>query len=108
LISGRFGISATISSAVVLTVAGVSTVAGAAGSRTVIADWDNARRADNYRLCAALKTDGTVVANEITQDSQFSLVLAALASGTVVILTVTARNAAGESPASDPVEIAVP
>jgi hypothetical protein len=90
------------------TPANLTAVAGAAGSRTVIADWDNARRADNYRLCAALKTDGTVVANEITQDSQFSLVLAALASGTVVILTVTARNAAGESPASDPVEIAVP
>jgi hypothetical protein len=87
------------------TPANLTAVAGAAGSRTVIADWDNGRRADNYRLSAVLKSDGTVVANEITQDSQFSLTLAA---GTVVVLTTTARNAAGESPASDPVEIAVP
>ena len=46
--------------------------------------------------------------SEITPECQFSLVLAALAASTVVVLTVTARNAAGESPASDPVEIAVP
>jgi hypothetical protein len=48
------------------------------------------------------------VANELTQDSQLSLTLAALATGTVVVLTVTARNAAGESPAGNAMEIAVP
>ena len=88
--------------------ANLTAVAGAAGSKTVIADWDNARRADNYRLTATLKSDGSTVASEITADSQFSLTLAAVASGTVVVLTITARNAAGESQPSDPVEIAVP
>jgi hypothetical protein len=88
--------------------ANLTAVAGAAGSKTVIADWDNVRRADNYRLSAVLKSDGSAVASEITSESQFSLVLAALASGTVVVLTVTARNAAGESQPSDPVKIAVP
>ena len=46
-----------------------------------------------------LKSDGSTVASEITADSQFSLTLTALASGTVVVLTVTARNAAGAVPA---------
>ena len=90
------------------TPANLTAVAGAPGSKTVISDWDNARRADNYRLTATLKSDGSTVADEITADSQFSLTLAALAAGTVVVLTVTARNTAGESPASGPVEIAVP
>lgn len=88
--------------------ANLTAVAGAAGSKTVIADWDNARRADNYRLSAVLKSDGSAVASEITPECQFSLTLSALSAGTVVVLTVTARNAAGESPASDPVDIAVP
>jgi hypothetical protein len=48
------------------------------------------------------------VANEIVQDSQFSLTLTPVAAGTVVVLTVTGRNSAGESPAGDPVEIVVP
>jgi hypothetical protein len=48
------------------------------------------------------------LANGIAQDSQFSLTLAQVAAGAVVVLTVTARNAAGESPAGDAVEIAVP
>ena len=90
------------------TPANLTAVAGVPGSKTVIADWDNARRADNYRLCAALKSDGSTVANEIPADSQFSLTLAALASGTVVVLTVTARDAAGESQPGNAVEIAVP
>jgi hypothetical protein len=54
------------------------------------------------------KADGAEVANEIAQDSQFSLTLTSVAAGAVVVLTVSARNSAGESPAGDPVEIAVP
>jgi hypothetical protein len=74
----------------------------------VNADWDDARRGDSYRLRAVTKADNKEVANEIVQDSQCSLTLSKVAAGAIVILTVTARNAAGESPASDPVEIAVP
>jgi len=88
--------------------ANLTVVPGAPGSKMLINDWDNSRRADAYRLCAALKTDGTEEANEITSETQFTLTLSALASGTIVVLTVTARNDTGESGPSDPVEIAVP
>ena len=90
------------------TPANLTVVAGAASTKTVIADWDDARRAESYRLRAVTKADGKEVANEIAQDSQFSLTLTNIAAGTVVVLTVTARNSAGESPAGDAVEIAVP
>ena len=81
--------------------------AGAAGTKTVIAHWDDARRADSYRFRAVTKADGKEIANEIVSDSQISLALNA-AAGTVVVLTVTGRNSAGESPASDAVEFTVP
>jgi hypothetical protein len=90
------------------TPANLTAVPGVPGSKTLIADWDDARRADSYRLRAVTKADGTEVANEIVQDSQFSLTLTPVAAGTVVVLTVTGRNSAGESPAGDPVEIVVP
>jgi hypothetical protein len=88
--------------------ANLTAVAGAAGTKIVIADWDDARRADSYRFRAVTKTDGKEVANEIVSDSQISLVLAKAAAGAVVVLTVTGRNGAGESPASEPVEFTVP
>jgi hypothetical protein len=88
--------------------ANLTAVAGAAGSKTVIGDWDDARRADSYRFRAVTKADNKEVANEIVQDSQISLALTKAAAGAVVLLTVTGRNAAGESPASDPVEFTVP
>jgi hypothetical protein len=90
------------------TPANLTAVAGAPGSKTLIADWDDARRADSYRLLAVTKADGKEVANELMTDSQFSLTLAKVASGAVVVLTVTGRNSAGESPESEPVEIQVP
>ncbi len=73
----------------------------APGSKTLIADWDDSR-------CAVTKADGKEMTNEIAQDSQFSPTLDKVATGAVVMLTVTARNSAGESPASNAVEIAVP
>ncbi len=86
----------------------LTVVPGATGSKTLIADWDDARRADSYRLRAVLKTNGNEVLNEIMSDSQFSLTLTDVASGALVVISVTARNATGESPASNAVEIAVP
>ena len=88
--------------------ANLTAVAGVAGSKVVIADWDDARRADSYRFRAVNKADGKELANEIVSDSQISFVLAKAAVGAVVVLTVTGRNAAGESPASDAVEFIVP
>jgi hypothetical protein len=88
--------------------ANLTAVAGAAGSKTVIAHWDDARRADSYRFRAVTKADGKEVANEIISDSQISFVLAKAAAGAVVVLTVTGRNSAGESLAGNAVEIAVP
>ena len=90
------------------TPANLVATAGAAGSKTVIADWDDARRADSYRFRAVTKADNKEVANEIVSDSQISFVLAKAAAGAVVVLTVTGRNSAGESPASDSVEFTVP
>ena len=89
------------------TPANLVATAGAAGSKTVIADWDDARRADSYRFRVVVKADNKEVANEIVSDSQLSLDLTSLAIGTLVVLTVRGRNAAGESPASDPVEFVV-
>lgn len=86
----------------------LTVVAGAPGSKTFISDWDDARRADTYRLCAVLKAAGTEVANEIVKETQCSLTLDTLAAGTALVLTVTARNDTGESGPSNPVEIAVP
>lgn len=82
--------------------------AGVAGTKTVIADWDDARRADSYRFRAVNKADNKEIANEIVSDSQITLALTKAAVGAVVVLTVTGRNAAGESPASEPVEFTVP
>jgi hypothetical protein len=88
------------------TPANLVATAGAAGSKTVIADWDDARRADSYRFRAVNKANGNEIANEIVSDSQISSTLNA-AAGTIVVLTVTGRNSAGESPASEPVEFTV-
>ena len=83
-------------------------MAGVPGSQTVIADWDDARRGDNYRLRIVFKSEGKEVANMIVQDSQTSVVLSNVATGTIVVVNVTARNATGESAASNSVEIALP
>lgn len=70
---------------------------GGPGSRTLLGDWDDARRADKYRLRAVVKATGVQVFNEIVQDSDGILTLPALAVGTELEITVTGRNAVGES-----------
>lgn len=69
----------------------------APGSRTLLCDWDDARRADNYRLRAVLKAGGQQVFSEIVTDSQGIITLPAQPAGTELEITVTARNAVGES-----------
>jgi hypothetical protein len=70
---------------------------GAPGSRTLRVNWDDAHRADNYRLKAKVKATGAQVFNEIVADSQGIIILPDLAAGTELDITVTARNATGES-----------
>ena len=81
----------------------LTAIPGAPGMLYV--DWDDARRADTYRLRAA-DPAGKVLAEATPQDSEATLT--GLPSGLTVTLTVTARNATGESPASEALTVAVP
>ena len=79
---------------------------GAAGSHTLFEHRDNSRRADGYRFTVTNAADGTVISQRLTQDAEATF--DDLTSGTKVNLTVTARNATGESQPSAPVTIVVP
>jgi len=70
---------------------------GAPGSRTLLCDWDDARRADKYRLTAKVKATGTQVFSELVADSQGIITLPAQPAGTELDITVTGHNAVGES-----------
>jgi len=70
---------------------------GAPGSRTLLCDWDDARRADNYRLRAKVKSTGAQVFSELVADSQGIITLPAQPAGTELDITVTGHNAVGES-----------
>ena len=81
---------------------------GAPGSRTLLCDWDDARRADKYRLRAKLKASGVQVFNELVADSQGVIQLPAQPAGTELEITVTGHNATGESAPTAPVTGALP
>ncbi len=70
---------------------------GAPGSHTLLADWDDSRRSTNYRLRAVVKATRVQVFNEIVHDSQGIIHLPAQPAGTELEITVTGRNAVGES-----------
>ena len=78
---------------------------GADGSYILIVDWDDARRADGYRV-RVTSAAGTLMSEHLTQDS--GITLTGLGSGTAVNIIVTARNAAGESQPTAPVSATVP
>lgn len=77
--------------------------AGAPGSGMVFADWDDARRADGYRV-RAVDGEGKMLAEILAQDSE--AMLTGLPSG--VAVTVSARNGTGESKMGEGVGIVVP
>ena len=81
---------------------------GAPGSHTLLADWDNSRRSDNYRLRAVVKTTHVQVFNEIVHDSQGVIHLPAQPAGTELEITVTGRNAVGESSPTEAVTGVLP
>jgi hypothetical protein len=80
----------------------------AAGSKTLVAVCEQARRATSYRFRAINTTDNQEVANHIVEATQTALTLTNLAAGTPVAITVSARNAKGESRPSAPVTATVP
>jgi len=81
---------------------------GAPGSRTLLCDWDDARRADNYRLRAKVKATGAQVFSELVADSQGIITLPAQPAGTELDITVTGHNATGESQPTAAVTGALP
>ncbi len=81
---------------------------GASGSRTLRAAWDDTRRADNCRLRAKVKATGVQVFNEIVQNSDGILAFPAQLAEIELKITVTGRNAVGESPATGAVTAALP
>jgi len=62
----------------------------------LFADWDDARRAERYRVTAQLPGQPPLYTNSSVLDSE--LTLPGLPSGATLLITVTALNPAGESP----------
>lgn len=83
----------------------LTATAGAAGSGSLFLDCDTARRASGYRF-RVIKADGTIIAEELTQDSE--VMITNLPTGGTVNVTVSARNSAGESKACNPIPAVVP
>ena len=81
---------------------------GAPGSKVFIVTCDAARRAASYRFCATDQATGQEVANILSAESQHTLALPALAAGAAVAITLTARNAKGESQPTEPIIATVP
>jgi hypothetical protein len=79
---------------------------GSAGSRSVFAHCDDARRAEGYRFVVTNKANGAVVVTQLTQDPQMTF--ENLTSGITVAVAVSARNETGESAMSQPVTAVVP
>ena len=73
----------------------LTVAAGAAGSQTLFAHCDDARRADGYRFTVLDAVDNSQLAELLTQDAEATF--DNLPSGKNVKLIATARNAAGES-----------
>ena len=79
---------------------------GAAGSSSLFLNWDDARRATGYRARVTNVAGGAELANVLTQDSE--VVIPNLPIGANVNITVSARNATGESQPSAAVSAIVP
>lgn len=81
--------------------------AGAVGSRMVFADWDDARRAESYRVTVTNAADGAKITETIVMASEAAL--QDLPAGATVKVAVSSRNASGgESRTCEPMSIAAP
>ena len=81
---------------------------GAAGSKMLIADWDDGRRDDSYRASVLNHETGKVIASVIVTESDATFTLPDLAQGTLVDIILTGRNNKGETQPTDPITAAVP
>ncbi|HTX22685.1 MAG TPA: fibronectin type III domain-containing protein [Candidatus Aquilonibacter sp.] len=79
---------------------------GATGSHTLFAHCSDARRAEGYRFTVSNAADNAQLAQDLTQDAEDTL--NQLPSGAQVKVTVSARNATGESQPSAAVTVTVP
>lgn len=79
---------------------------GAAGSHALFIHWDDARRADGYRVTVSDAATGAELTEQLTQDAEVSI--GNLSAGAKVNVAVSARNATGESQPTDPVPAVVP
>jgi hypothetical protein len=86
--------------------ANVTVTPGGPGSHILFIHWSDARRADGYRATVTDPATGTVLAEQLTQDAEVAI--ANLTGGATVNITVSARNATGESQPSAPVTAIVP
>ena len=86
--------------------ANVVTAPGAAGTRTLYIHWDDARRADGYRVIVTNTADSAELANQLSQDAEATIVN--LPAGATVSIAVSARNATGESQPSEAITTVVP
>jgi hypothetical protein len=83
----------------------LTVTAGTAGSQTLYAHCDDARRADGYRFTVLNAADNTELAELLTLDAEATFT--GLPSGVKVDVSVTARNTTGESQESDPPVVVV-
>jgi hypothetical protein len=84
----------------------VTATAGAAGTHTLFLHCDDSRRADGYRFVVTNVAGGAQLASVLTQDAE--VVIPNLPVGATVFITVTARNAAGESQPTAPITAVAP
>jgi hypothetical protein len=83
----------------------VTATPGAAGSGSVFINFDDARRATGYRVIVTNTVGGAELANVLAQDSE--AMIERLPVGATVSITVTARNATGESQPTAPITAAI-
>jgi hypothetical protein len=85
---------------------GLRLIPGATGSGSLTLDWENARRAENYRV-RVTDAAGVEVLDRLTSESE--LTLHGLASGQTVNIHVSARNGrGGESVPAPVLQVVVP
>ncbi len=83
---------------------------GAPGSRMIYADWDDARRAEHYRVFAQWpgQTQPVNILDTYDSDAEINGVANNIASGTVVTITIVSSNDAGDAQPSAPMSATMP
>ncbi len=83
---------------------------GAAGSRTIYADWDDARRADMYRVFAQWpgQAEPVNILDVSDSDAVINGVANNIPAGVLVEITIVSHNEAGDAQPSAPVSAVMP